>query len=120
MQTHQGFDMPSQTSFEQQMNEMRVDMREMRGAIVKMAEAMTKLSVLEERNSIIAIAHDKLAEKVEQGENKLSAVVLEQAKFESKVGGITSTMKMMWAVFGGGVLYLGSQAIPLLTNLPKP
>lgn len=111
--------MPSQTSFEQQMNEMRVDMREMRGAIVRMAEAMTKLSVLEERNSIISAAHHKLAEKVEANEEKISEITLGQAKFESKVSGIAGTVKIMWAALGGGIIFLGSQAIPLLINAPK-
>ncbi len=111
MNHQKGYEMPNQTVFEQQMEEMRTDMREMRGAITKMAEAMTKLSVLEERNLAANVAIDKIATRVDKIEDKVGAVELEHAKFESTVNGATKTMKVLWAVCGGGILYLGGQLI---------
>jgi len=97
--------------FEQQMEELKIDMREMRGAITKMAEALTKLSVLEERNLAANVAIEKIAERLDKTDEKVNRVELEQVKFEATVGGISKTMKAMWAAFGGGVIYLGSQLI---------
>jgi hypothetical protein len=108
---NEGFEMPSQTVFEQQMEELRTDMREMRGAVTKMAEALTKLSVLEERNLAANVAIEKIATRVEKVEEKVNGVELEQVKFESTVEGVTKTMRFMWGAFGGGVIYLGSQII---------
>lgn len=103
--------MPAQTVFEQQMEEMRTDMREMRSAITKMAEALTKLSVLEERNLAAGVAIEKVAARVDKMEEKVSDVELEQVKFESTVEGVTKTIKVMWGICGGGVIYLGSEII---------
>lgn len=108
--TEREFGMPASV-FEQQMEELKSDMREMRGAITKMAEALTKLSVLEERNLATNQAFDKIVTRVEKAEDKVSAVEIEQIKFESTIEGVAKTMKVMWAAFGGGVLYLGAQII---------
>lgn len=110
-----GFEMPSQTIFEQQMEELRIDMREMRTAIVKMAEAMSKLAVLEERNLAQNHTIEKLTERVEKNEDKLVHVEMEQVKFQATVDGVGKTMKLMWGAFGGGVIFLGSQVIKHFT-----
>lgn len=107
----EGFYMPNQTVFEQQMEELRIDMREMRTAVTQMATAMTKLSVLEERNMATIQAIDKVTSRMDKMEDKLSAIELEQVKFEATIDGVTKTAKAMWAVVGGGVIYLGSQVI---------
>lgn len=103
--------MPSQTVFEQRMEEMQIDMREMRGAITKMADAMTKLSILEERNQVATVAIEKIANRVEKVEDKVMAAELDAARFQSKIDGMTTTMKVMWGAFGSGVLYVGSQVV---------
>lgn len=102
---------PNQSVFEQQMEELRVDMREMRTAVTQMATAMTKLSVLEERNLASNLAIEKVTTRLEKIEDKLAVIELEQVKFEATVDGVTKTAKALWAVVGGGVIYLGSQVI---------
>ena len=111
MHTPQGYEMPNQTVFEQQMDEMRTDMREMRTAMIKMADGLAKLSVLEERNQVATAAIQKIGERVEKNEDKVTALELDAARFQSRVDGMTNTMKVMWGAFGSGVLYIGSQVI---------
>lgn len=108
---YEGFEMPSQTIFEKQMEELRIDMREMRTAIVKMADAMSKLAVLEERNLAQTTTIEKLTERVGKNEDKLVHVEIDQIKFQATVDGVSKTMKMMWGAFGGGVIFLGAQLV---------
>lgn len=102
---------PSQTILEQQIDEMRTDMRDMRTAVTKMAEAMTKLSVLEERNQVATAAIQRIGERIGKMEDRANATELSQARFESRFDGMATTMKIMWGAFGSGVLYIGSQVI---------
>jgi hypothetical protein len=103
--------MPTPSVFEQHMQDVRTEMREMRAAVTQLAMAMTKLSILEERNVVATAAIEKLAKRQDQSDNELNVVKVEQIKFESTVKGIGGTMKVMWAAFGTGVIYLGSKLI---------
>ena len=57
-----------------------------------------------------------LQDRIEKVEDKIADVVLDQAKTASMIGGVTSTMKVMWAAFGSGVIYLGAQAFQALAK----
>ena len=89
------------------------ELREVRGAVTKMADALTKLSLLEERNMVVAQAIEKLAERLDKTDDKLNAVALELVKFEAKAEGMAKAMKFMWVAFGGGVTYIGAQLFKL-------
>lgn len=109
--TEQGYEMPNQAVLEQQMDSVQRELQEVRNAMTKMAEAITKLSVLEERNLAANAAIEKLIERQDRLESKIGSIELEQVKFESTVKGVTGTMKWMWGAFGGGVVYIGAQAV---------
>lgn len=117
---NQGYEMPPPNVFEQQMDDLRADMREMRGAITKIGDAISKLSVLEERNSSTNLAIEKTNQvldrvvlRLDKMDEKINHIELEQAKREATINGVTKTMKVMWGAFGGGVIYLGAQAFKL-------
>jgi len=87
------------------------EMRDIRGALAQMAVALTKLSVLEERNLIANTAIEKLITRQDKMDDRVNSVVLEQAKFEANIKGISTAMKWMWAAFGSGAVYIGGQVI---------
>lgn len=103
--------MPAQTVFEQQMEDLKMDMREMRAAITEIAKAMSRLAVMEERNLASVQITEKLAIRLEKVELVTTAAALERATFVAKFEGISSTMKFMWTAFGGGVIFLVTEAI---------
>jgi len=107
----QGFEMPNQSVFDQRMDSMADELREMRSAVSKVAEALTKLSVLEERNATTNQAIEKIAQRQDKVEDKISSLELEQVKFESNAKGMATAVKLFWGVFGGGALYIGSELI---------
>ncbi|MEJ7805647.1 MAG: hypothetical protein WKG03_06965 [Telluria sp.] len=115
----EGFTMQTQHFFEQKLEEINRDMREMRAALTEVARAMSKLAVLEERNLNAAEAITRLNSRVERVEDDVVEVKLTHTKFVSTADGVGTTMKWMWGAFGGGVIYLLSQAIPFLINLPS-
>lgn len=103
--------MPNQSVFDQRMDSMADELREMRSAVAKVAEALTKLSILEERNAITNQAIEKIAHRQDKVEEKVATIELEQVKFESNAKGMATAMKFMWGAFGGGIAYLGSELI---------
>lgn len=103
--------MPDQTIFEQRMDAMADELREVRGALSEVAKALTKLSVLEERNVATIQTIEKIAARQEKFEGKLAALELEQVRFASNASGVATAMKLMWGAFGGGLLYVASELI---------
>lgn len=113
---HEGFDMPNQTVFEQRMEAMADELREVRGALSDVAQALAKLSVLEERNVVTSQAIDKIAQRQDRLEEKVANICLEQVKFESNARGMATGMKLMWGAFGGGVIFVGNELVKHLAQ----
>jgi ParB-like chromosome segregation protein Spo0J len=104
--------MPDQDSLQILQDEMR----DIRATMGKMADALTKLSVLEERNLIANTAIEKMMARQDKADERLQAVILDHAKFEANIAGISTAMKWMWAAFGSGVIYIGGQVIKHYAN----
>lgn len=107
--------MPTRDALEQRMDEMTSDMKEMRASMSRIADAMTALAVLEEKNHTTALAVEKIAQKVDRLDERQLDLEKEQVKFMATTDGITKAVKVMWAAFGAGVIYLGGQAFHYLS-----
>jgi hypothetical protein len=103
--------MPDPTIFEQQMNELKTDMREVRSVLTQMANAMSKLAVLEERNIGVTAEIARANVRLSAVEVKITDIELDRAKFNGSISGATTAARVLWAVVGGGVCAL---AMPLL------
>lgn len=103
--------MPNQTLFDQRMDAMSDDLRDLRTAMSEVAKALTKLSVMEERNAVTNQAVEKIAARQDRIEHSLSEIRLEQVKFESNINGMTTAIKWMWTVCGAGIVAVGAAAI---------
>ena len=95
--------MTSPSAFEQQMNEVREDVREVRGSISKIAEAITRMAVLEERHRGTDDRLGKMEERVRDVEKKASENEKSHLKLMATIGGITLTSKALWVVVGATV-----------------
>jgi hypothetical protein len=95
---------------------LQEEMRDIRAAVSKMADALTKLSVLEERNLIANTAIEKMMTRMDKMDERISAVVLDHAKFEARIVGMSTAMKWMWGAFGAGVVYIGGQVVKHFAN----
>lgn len=111
-----GYEMPDQTVFERQMEELKSDMREMRNAISQMAAAMSKLAVLEERNVNINAEMGRMVSRITNIESDIVEMKLHRAAFNGTVNGATTTARIIWAVAGGVVASLAAPLLKLLAG----
>lgn len=92
--------MTDPSTFERQLNEMREDVREVRTGIGKIADAITKLAVLEERHQMTNLRVDSIDKRLTSVESKASETEKAHLKLLHTMGGIGSTMRVMWMVSG--------------------
>ena len=92
--------MTDPSAFERQLNEVREDVREVRSGISKIADAITKLAVLEERHQMTTLRMDSIDKRLQTVEGKASEVEKGHLKLLHTMGGVGSTMRVMWLVFG--------------------
>lgn len=103
--------MTNRAALEQQMDEVRSDVREMRSSMAKIAEAITRLAVLEERHLSTAARLDKIEGRLRDGETKASELDKTQIKYIATLDGITKTVRILWLVGGAGALAVTASLI---------
>lgn len=136
----EGLPVPNRQALEQQIDQVQLDVRDMRSDVKVIAEAITRLAVMEERSQTLAASLERVASQVEKiderqrnseitrdvmvqvstrlaaVEEKVDTTYVSQVKFEAKVQGMSNTLKVMWAAFGTGVLYIGGNVIQLVVQ----
>lgn len=95
---------------EQQLSEMRL-------SIAKIADAMTKMAVLEERHQTTREKVEKVEERLLVSEGKIASIETKQVTHFAKLDGVAATMRVMWTVIGATLaagFALVKVALPLL------
>lgn len=105
--------MPNQSVFEERMNDVREDIREVRSAMGKIADAITRMAILEERHRGTDDRVAKAEERLRDVEKKSSENEKSYLKLIATINGITSTSRVLWLV-GGTVI--GGLAIKYLSS----
>lgn len=102
-------------AFENQLKETRDDVREVRTGIGKIAEAITKLAVLEERHQMTIGKVDALDKRVTSVESKTSELEKAHLKLLHTLGGVGSSLRVVWLVSGAVITGLVLKVIiPML------
>jgi hypothetical protein len=91
------------SDFRAQLAGMTASMVDIRSSVFQIAEAITRLAVLEERHQGIARVLEKAVERLEIIEQKQHAHALEMATIAGQAAGASKIVKVLWAVFGTGV-----------------
>ncbi|MDY7537627.1 hypothetical protein QN372_00545 [Undibacterium sp. RTI2.1] len=90
----QGYEMPpNSTALEQQMAEVRI-------SVGKMADALTKLAILEERHQATIARVAKMEDRIIDVAKKSNDMELAQVRHFATLDGITSTIRVLWVVVG--------------------
>lgn len=87
-----------------QINEMKEDMREIRSSMSKIADAVTRLAVLESKNEANARRMESLEERVTSSEKELAAMRLKLTEAAGQVNGAVTTLRVLWVVVGAAVV----------------
>lgn len=93
-------------ALEQQLNETREDVREVRTGIGRIADAVTKLAILEERHQMTNIRVDNLDKRVTGVEVKASEIEKAHLKLLHTLGGVGSSLRVIWLVSGAAATAL--------------
>ena len=101
-------------AFENQLNETREDVREVRTGIGKITEAITKLAVLEERHTMTIGKVEALDKRVTIVESKSSELEKAHLKLLHTLGGVGWSLRIIWVMSGAVV---GGLALKYLTPL---
>lgn len=92
------------SSLDTQMNAMRSDLREMRISVNQIADAMTRLAILEERYQSTTVRTDRLEERLAIAEQKTNEVREAHIILTANIDGMSKAFKFLWAVLGVGVV----------------
>lgn len=103
--------MTDQTASEFHLAELRSDLREVKDSMKQIAEAMTRLAVLEERHQTIMARMNRIEDRQQNSEKKVSEVREAHISLMSTIDGIVKSAKVMWLVIGVGAVALGWKAI---------
>lgn len=110
----------AQLQIQTKMQNMHDEMMLVRESIQEIAKAVTRLAVLEEKHNITSDKCDKLGEKIDDLAKVVQINETNQAIQLAKIDGAKSAMKLLWAVFGGAVVYGGGQLLMLIMHLKDP
>ena len=129
----------------QRLEAMRDDMQGIRNSMTQIAEAITRLAVLEEKHQGVATTVTRLSNLLDNLEKRVyqaelghnimqpfvkdvkdlqervisieKAEAVKAAKTEGQIQGVTWTAKAFWAVFGGAVGYVALTLLKLAAPL---
>jgi chromosome segregation ATPase len=79
-----------------------------RGSMSQMAEAITRLAVLEEKHQGIAADMRRAEEKIEGLDDAITQMKLENASLRGQAQGASVVVKAMWTVAGTGVIAIAA------------
>lgn len=81
------------------------DLADMKSSMSKIADALAKIAVLEERHSAMTQNLVRCMEKLEDLDKRQNELELTQVKQETTVSVTVKAIQIAWAVIGTGVMY---------------
>ena len=92
------------------------DLSDIKSSMGKIAEALTRLALLEERHSVVVSTTRRIDERLVEIDHRLDEVEKQQIRVDATTNTAVKAAKVAWAVLGAGVLYVGGKVISLVTG----
>ncbi len=92
------------------------DLEDMKASMSKMADALSKIAILEERHQTMSANMLRVTEKLEKIAERQAVLELDHVKQDTTIKVTVKAIQVIWAVLGGGILYGAWQVIKLLAN----
>lgn len=106
---------PSDTPYiEANLKSIQDDLADMKSSMSKIADALSKIAVLEERHSAMTQSLLKVSEKLSEIDKRQNALELAHVRQETTVKVSVKALQAAWGVLGAGVLYGVWQLIKLV------
>lgn len=98
------FSMSDVQGLASQIGEMKEDMREIRGSMSKIADAVTRLAVLESENKASNRRMENMEERQSAIEKESAETRLLHIRLTSQLDGVAWTLKILWVVIGSAAV----------------
>lgn len=98
---------------------IRNDLEDMKVSMSKMADALAKIAVLEERHQVMSSTLMRLLEKQEKIDERQNALELSQMQQATTVKVSVNALKVAWTVLGAGILAGAWQLIKMIALVPN-
>lgn len=98
-------------ALESQITGVQDDVREIRTSMTKVADALVKLAVIEERHFTTQRRVDRLEVQLDETTKKTAELEKSNIKHEAMAEGVSRTVKVIWALLGAGVIAIGAKLI---------
>lgn len=105
--------MSSEQIIESNFRVIQTDLADMKASMSKMADALSKIAVLEERHQSMSSTMFRIMEKLERLDEKYADLHLQQVKQETTVKVTVRAIQIIWGVLGTAVMYGVWQIIKL-------
>jgi hypothetical protein len=108
--------MSAEEDFKSKVDQIQEDLSDMKSSMGKIAEAVTRLAVLEEKHHGTVLALERILVRVERDEERINSVEKVQIRQDAAIGAYMKAVQGAWAVLGAGVLYVGAQIVTFVTH----
>lgn len=95
---------------------IQADLEDMKTSMSKMADALSKIAVLEERHQTMSANMLRVTEKLEKIAERQSVLELAHVKQDTTIKVTVKAIQVVWAVIGTGVLYGVWQIMKMLAS----
>lgn len=92
-----------------QLGEVKEDMREIRASMSKIAEAVTRLAVLESENKASNKRMENLEERQKAVQQESAETRLLHIRLTAQLDGVAMTLKVLWMVIGATAVTIAAK-----------
>ena len=108
--------MSSEAGYEANFKIIRDDLEDMKVSMSRMADALTKIAILEEKHQVMAATMLKVTEKIDALASKQNDLFVEQVRQETAVKVALRAVQVVWAVVGSALLYGAWQIVKIVAG----
>jgi vacuolar-type H+-ATPase subunit E/Vma4 len=83
---------------------IRNDLEDMKASMSKMADALAKIAVLEERHQVMSSTLMRILEKLDKVDSRQNNLEMAQMRQATTIKVSVNALKVAWGVLGAGVL----------------
>jgi uncharacterized coiled-coil DUF342 family protein len=106
--------MSAEMNIEASFKVIQGDLEDMKASMSRMADALTKIAILEEKHQVMAQTMLKITEKIDALTDKHNALHVEQVKQQTTLKVSMKAIQVAWGVIGSGLLYGAWQVVKLI------
>ncbi|WP_374335550.1 hypothetical protein [Methyloversatilis sp.] len=107
---------PQRDEINRRLDQVSGDLSDIKSSMGKIAEALTRLALLEERHSVVVTTTNRIENHLNRFDARLDQLEKEQIRVEASTNTAIKAVKVAWATLGAGVLYAGGKVVTMVTG----